>query len=77
MNKNCQTLNISVFFIIIELDYVGFGGKCVKLEEVLDTAILVGYNLLRNGAEIYRVEQSIVYICTAYGMQEIEAFAIP
>ncbi|WP_205839264.1 threonine/serine exporter family protein [Velocimicrobium porci] len=49
----------------------------MKLEEVLDTAILVGYNLLRNGAEIYRVEQSIVYICTAYGMQEIEAFAIP
>lgn len=49
----------------------------MKLEEVLDAAILVGYHLLRNGAEIYRVEQSIVYICEAYGMQEIEAFAIP
>lgn len=49
----------------------------MKLEKVLDTAILVGYHLLKNGAEIYRVEQSIVYICEAYGMREIETFAIP
>lgn len=49
----------------------------MKLEEVLDTAISVAYHLLENGAEIYRVEQSIVYICEAYGMKEIEAFAIP
>ena len=49
----------------------------MELEEVLDTAIQVGYGLLRNGAEIYRVEQSITYICEAYGMKEIESFAIP
>ena len=52
-------------------------GFVVELEEVLDTAIQVGYGLLHNGAEIYRVEQSIIYICEAYEMQEIEAFAIP
>lgn len=49
----------------------------MELEEVLDTAIQVGYGLLYNGAEIYRVEQSITYICEAYGIKEIESFAIP
>lgn len=49
----------------------------MELEEVLDTAIEVGYGLLHNGAEIYRVEQSIIYICEAYGVKEIESFAIP
>lgn len=49
----------------------------MKLEEILDAAILVGYHLLCNGADIYRVEQSIGYICEAYGVKEINAFAIP
>ncbi len=49
----------------------------MELEEVLDAAIQVGYGLLHNGAEIYRVEQTIVYICQAYGVKEIESFAIP
>ncbi len=49
----------------------------MKLEEVLDTSILIGYHLLCNGADVYRVEQSIDYICQAYGAKEINAFAIP
>lgn len=49
----------------------------MELDEVLDASIQVGYELLQNGAEIYRVEQSIMYICGAYGVKEIEAFAIP
>lgn len=49
----------------------------MELDEILDASIQVGYELLRNGAEIYRVEQSIMYICGAYGVKEIEAFAIP
>ncbi len=49
----------------------------MELEEIVDIAIEVGYGLLYNGAEIYRVEQSITYICKAYGIEEIEAFAIP
>lgn len=49
----------------------------MELDEILDASIQVGYELLRNGAEIYRVEQSIRYICEAYGTKEIEAFAIP
>ena len=49
----------------------------MKLEEILDVSIQVAYELLKNGAEIYRVEQSIRYICEAYGVKETEAFAIP
>ena len=49
----------------------------MNLEEILDASILVGYYLLCNGADIYRVEQSIDYICDAYGVKEVHAFAIP
>lgn len=49
----------------------------MKLEEILDVSILVAYHLLCNGADVYRVEQSIDYICDAYGVKEINAFAIP
>ncbi|MFA9466711.1 MAG: threonine/serine exporter ThrE family protein [Velocimicrobium sp.] len=49
----------------------------MKLEEILDAAILIGYHLLCNGADVSRVEQSIDYICEAYGAREINAFAIP
>lgn len=52
-------------------------GNVMELEEVLDVAIEVGYALLHNGAEIYRVEQSIIYICEAYGVKQTESFAIP
>ncbi len=49
----------------------------MKLNEVLDTSLLVGYHLLCNGADVYRVEQSIDYVCKAYGVEDIHAFAIP
>lgn len=49
----------------------------MTLEEILDASILIGYHLLCNGADISRVEQSINYICSAYHIQEIHAFAIP
>ena len=48
-----------------------------EYQKLLNAALDLGHLLLENGAEIYRVEQSIIYICEAYEMQEIEAFAIP
>jgi len=39
----------------------------MKLREVLDIALEAGEILLRNGAETYRVEESITKICNAYG----------
>lgn len=49
----------------------------MNLEEILDASTLVAYHLLLNGADVYRVEQSINYICEAYDVKEIHAFAIP
>ena len=46
-------------------------------DELLDTAVELGYRLLENGAEIYRVEESIQRILTAYGVESPEVFAIP
>lgn len=48
----------------------------MKLREVLDIALLAGEILLRNGAETYRVEESISKICNAYG-HSCEAIVLP
>ena len=49
----------------------------MELQEILDCAIQVGYELSTSGAEIYRVEQSIFFICEAYGVSDVHVFAIP
>lgn len=46
-------------------------------DELMDLSINVGYRLLENGAEIYRVEESIRRILAAYGVSDGEVFAIP
>ncbi|NLX77605.1 MAG: threonine/serine exporter family protein [Clostridiaceae bacterium] len=48
----------------------------MKLREVLDIALEAGEILLRNGAETYRVEESITRICSAYG-HSCEAIVLP
>jgi len=48
----------------------------MKLHEVLDIALEAGELLLRNGAETYRVEESITRICKAYG-HSCEAIVLP
>lgn len=48
-----------------------------RVEEVLDVAMEIGMNLLRCGAEIRRVEDTIKYVCKAYGASEVDVFAIP
>ena len=48
-----------------------------RVEEVLDVAMEIGMNLLRCGAEIRRVEDTIKYVCNAYGASEVDVFAIP
>jgi len=45
--------------------------------EVLDIALLIALNLLKSGAEIGRVEDTINYICKAYGAKSINCYAIP
>ena len=44
---------------------------------LLNIATDVGFCLLENGAEIYRVEDSICRIVRAYGVSEVDVFAVP
>lgn len=48
----------------------------MELEKLLDCSTNIGYLLLSNGAEVYRVEQSIEYICKAYKVEDVNAFAL-
>ena len=49
----------------------------VDTEKLLNFTCEMGRSLLQNGAEIYRVEESLHLILRAYGYQQIEIFAIP
>lgn len=45
--------------------------------EILDLINKIGFLLLKHGAEIYRVEESIQRMCEGFGFTNIEVFAIP
>lgn len=45
--------------------------------QVLECACMAGRIVLENGGEIYRVEQTIWYICKAYGTHSCESYATP
>ena len=45
--------------------------------ELIDISVDIGAALLENGAEIYRVEESIARICYAYGATETNIYAVP
>ena len=49
----------------------------MTIEEILNASVTVGYHLLISGAEVSRVEQSMQYICKAYGIGDMHIFAIP
>ena len=49
----------------------------MEQREIVTSATDIGYYMLKFGAEIFRVEQSIEFICYAYGMREVDVFAIP
>lgn len=45
--------------------------------QVLKIAGLAGKIILTNGAEIYRTEDTIMQICHAYGIDDVESFVTP
>ena len=45
--------------------------------QVLDIAIFAGQIMLENGAETYRVEETIEIICKSRGLTDIHSFTIP
>ena len=46
------------------------------VEDVLSFAMDLGKSMIRCGAEISRVEETVVRICRAYGMQQTDVFSI-
>ena len=46
-------------------------------ENVLKAACKLGRNILENGGEIYRVEETINFFLEAYGIYDAQIFAIP
>ena len=49
----------------------------MEAENILNFSCEMGRQLLQNGAEIYRVEDSIRRLLAAYGHEQCEVFAIP
>ena len=45
-----------------------------ETHRVLDLALKAGRIALQNGAEIFRVEETIEYICRHFGIEEMDAF---
>ena len=46
-------------------------------KKVLMLALYAGEIMMRNGAEIYRVEDTMTHICKACKMDNVEVFATP
>ena len=55
----------------------GTGMKTKDTEQFLNFCCEMGRQLVQNGAEIYRVEDSINRLMAAYGYTDTEVFAIP
>lgn len=49
----------------------------LNLREILSITLLAGEILLRNGAETYRVEETMCHVGKACGAKRVEAFVIP
>ena len=45
-----------------------------QMHKVLDLALKAGRISLSNGAEIFRVEETIEYICRHFGIEEMASF---
>lgn len=49
----------------------------MKAESILKVSTLAGAILLKSGAEIIRVEETITHICNSYDVEDANAFATP
>lgn len=47
-----------------------------KTREVLTIAVEIGDLLLRNGAEVYRVEDTVLHILNAYGIKDCDVYVL-
>ena len=47
-----------------------------EMHRVMELALEAGRILLANGAEIFRVEETIAHICNRFGIEEMDAFVL-
>lgn len=45
-------------------------------KEILTLAVEIGDTMLRSGAEIYRVEDSVIHILEAYGLEDFDVYVL-
>ena len=50
--------------------------KMIPQQEILLLAIKAGQIQLENGAEIFRVEDTIMHICHSYGLHSVNTFVL-
>ncbi len=50
--------------------------KTFSIDDVLKISLEIASLLLKNGADVRRVEDTVFRICTAYGMEKTEVFSI-
>lgn len=48
-----------------------------EIGEIIDIACRAGKIILENGGEIYRAEDTMRYICSAFGIDECDSYATP
>ena len=48
----------------------------MNYERLLSCALTIGEKMLCSGAEVSRVEDSIIRICSAYGADRVDVFTI-
>lgn len=76
--KKCDKIKQQKKWIFQQSKYAEGGeGIAVETQKLVNFSCEVGRQLLQNGAEIYRVEESVEHILRAYGYEQIEVFAIP
>lgn len=51
--------------------------KLMTTDELISISVEIGRQMLISGAEIYRVEDALLRLCTAYGAADCQVYAVP
>lgn len=66
-----------LWYTVTEFPSLQGRGRALDYNELLHVSADVGSELLENGAETYRVEESVYRLVSAYGAREANVFAVP
>ena len=58
------------------LTLYGKGFDMTKTKEAMSLAVEIGDEMLRNGAEIYRVEDTVIHILEAFEVEEFDVYVL-